>query len=198
MIDWIWNPGATMEPYPPLRWIACEQEMFVELMNRPFPGIDQITPELEKEFRRKAIARCWRRVHDTAKETNPNCMIWVTCCQVTSSDLAGSDMFREADIFMNEEGDISHVEGIRPIVGEHTRLLTCLANWNRQDPAAIIPQALKANIGLYGFTKPQINSILPPVSSYLSKPVDQFTGDNRNIAFFARIYNNRALDYVQK
>jgi hypothetical protein len=197
MIDWIWNPGATMEPYPSLRWLACEQEMFVELMNRPFPGVDNITPELEKEFRRKAIARCWRRIHDTAMETNPNCMIWVTCCQVTSSDLVDSDMFKEADIFMNEEGDVTHVEGIRNKVGEHTRLLTCLANWNQQDPAVIIPQAIKANIGLFGFTKPHANSLLPPVSYYLSKPVDEFERDDRNIAYFARIYNNLALDYVK-
>ena len=99
---------------------------------------------------------------------------------------------------MNEEGDISHVEGIRNIVGEHTRLLTCLANWNKQDPAAIIPQALKANIGLFGFTRPQINSLLPPVSWYLSKPVNEFERDNRNIAYLARIYNNLALDFVKK
>ena len=197
MIDWIWNPGATMEPYPPLRWLDCEQEMFVELMNSPFPGVENITPQLEKEFRRKAIARFWRRVHDTTKQTNPNCLIWVTVCQMSSSDLVGSDIFKEADILMNEEGDISHVEAVRNIVGEHTRLLTCLALWNRQDPATIIPQALKANIGLYGFTHPQINSLLPPVSYYLSKPVDQFERDDRNIAYFARIYNDLPLDYVK-
>ena len=199
MVDWIWNPGTTMEPYPPFKWLACEQEMFVELMNRPFPGMDNITPELEKEFRRKAIERCWRRIHDTAKKTNPNCLIWVTCCQITSSDLTGSEMFREADIFMNEAGDITHVEGIRNIVGKHTRLLTCLANWNKQNPAVIIPQAIKANIGLYGFARPPASSssLLPPVSYYLSKPVSEFKGDEQNIACFARIYNNLPLDYVR-
>ncbi|MBK7709775.1 MAG: hypothetical protein IPJ37_01520 [Bacteroidales bacterium] len=31
-IDWLWNPGATMEPYPPLKWIDCEQVMYTELM----------------------------------------------------------------------------------------------------------------------------------------------------------------------
>ena len=45
-IDWLWNPGATMEPYPPLKWIDCEQVMFKELMNQPFPGMDKITPEI--------------------------------------------------------------------------------------------------------------------------------------------------------
>ena len=198
MLDWIINPGTTLEPYPPLKWLACEQEMFVELMNRPFPGVDGITPELETEFRRKAIARCWRRLHDTAKETDPNCMIWISCCELTSQDLVGSDIFKEADLFMNEEGDNKRVEEIRNIVGEHTRLMTCLANWNKKDPAIIIPQALKANIGLFGFTKPKINSMLPPVSYYLSKPVGEFEGDDRNIAYFARIYNDLPIDYVKK
>ena len=198
MVDWLWNPGTTMEPYPPLRWIPCEQQMFVDLMGSPFPGKDNITPQLEQEFRRKAIARCWRRIHDTAKETNPNCLIWISCCQVSSQDLVGADVFKEADIFMNEEGDVSHVEGLRGIVGEHTRLLICLASWNQKDPSIIIPQAVKAHIGLYGFTKPQANSLLKPISYYLSKPVDQFKGDERNIACFARVYNGLSLDYVKE
>ena len=198
MIDWLINPGTTLEPYPPLKWLDCERKMYVELLNRPFPGVENITPEEETEFRRKALARAWRRIHDTAKETNPQCMIWISCCEVTSKDLVGSDMFKEADIFMNEEGNNSLVEDIRNIVGEHTRLMTCLASWNKKDPAVVIPQALKANIGLFGFTKPQINSMLPPVSYYLSKPVDEFEGDNRNIAYFARIYNNLSLDFVKK
>ena len=198
MVDWIWNPGSTMEPYPPLRWLLCEREMFAELMDRPFPGTENITPEVEKEFRQKAIARCWRRIHDTAKATNPDCQIWVTCCQVTSSDLDGSAMFKEADIFMNEAGDVAHVEKIRPLVGGHTRLLTCLASWNGKDPGVIIPQAIKAEIGLYGFTKPRVGSLLPPVSYYLSKPVGEFGGDERNIAYFARVYNGFEIDYVKE
>ena len=197
MLDWVWNPGATHEPYPPLKWLPCEQEMYVELMNSPFPGVDKITPALEQEFRRKAIARCWKRIHDTAKETDPNCLIWVTCCDVTSPDLVGSDMFKEADILINEGGDIAGVEILRNIVGNQTPLMTCLAVWNKQDPAEIIPQAVKANIGLFGFTKPQINSMLPPVSTYLSKSADEFGGDDRNIAYLARVYNNLPLDYVK-
>ena len=154
-------------------------------------------PQLEKEFRQKAIERFWRRLYNTAKETDPNCLIWVTCCQVSSSDLVGSSIFQEADIFMNEEGSISQLEEIRDIVGDHTRLLTCLALWNKQDPAEIIPQALKANVGIYGFTVPRVHSLLPPVSYFLSKQIDEFEGDYRNIAYLARIYNNLPLDYVK-
>jgi hypothetical protein len=90
------------------------------------------------------------------------------------------------------------VEGIRSLVGEHTRLLTCLAVWNGMDPGVIIPQAIKSGIGLYGFTKPQADSLLPPVSYYLSKPVDEFSGDSRSIAYFARIYNDLPIGYVNE
>lgn len=198
MLDWIWNPGATMEPYPPLKWLDCEQEMFAELMDKPFPGKEKITPEIETEFRRKSIARCWKRIYETAKKENPKCLIWVTCCQMSSNDLVDSDIFKEADILMNEEGNVANVESIRNRVGEHTRLLTCLALWNKQDPAVIILQAMKANIGLYGFTKPHQNSLLPPIDTYLAKPVDEFKGDDRNIAFFSRIFNGLNISYVAK
>ncbi len=198
MVDWLWNPGATMEPYPPLKWIECEKVMFSELMNQPFPGIDKITPETEHQFRRKAIDRCWKRIRETAKRTDPDCLIWLTCCQVTGKDVIGSDMFKEADLLMNEGGDLESVEKIRPMVGKHTRLLTCLANWNKQDAAEIVPGAIKANIGLYGFTKPGANSLLPPIDSYLSKSLDSFKGDDRNIAALARAYKELPSGYIKK
>ena len=197
MIDWIWNPGATMEPYPPLKWIGCEQEMFRELMNQPCPGIDKITPSIEHEFRRKAIDRCWMRIREAAKKTDPDCLIWLTCCQVTGSDVTGSAMFREADLLMNEGGDLASVEAIRSVVGPHTRLMTCLANWNKQDAAVIVPGAIKANIGLYGFTRPGANSLLPPIYTYLSHPVDSFKGDDRNIAALARAYKGLSSEYIR-
>jgi hypothetical protein len=108
-------------------------------------------------------------------------------------------MFKEADILINEGGDIAGVEILRNIVGNHnTPLMTCLAVWNKQDPVEIIPQAVKANIGLFGFTKPQINSMLPPVSVYLSKSADEYEGDDRNIANLARVYNNLPLKKKKK
>ena len=62
---------------------------------------------------------------------------------------------------MNEGGDIERVEAVKPMIGTHTRLITCLANWNEQDPTAIVPVALRQGIGLYGFTKPQADSLVP-------------------------------------
>ena len=197
-IDWLWNPGATMEPYPPLKWIPCEQVMFTELMGQPFPGIEKITTEIELKFRRKAIDRCWSRIRQTVKSTKPDCIVWLTSCQLTSKDIAGSDMLKEVDWVLNEAGDIATTESVKGMLGKHTRLVTCLANWNKQDPGKVIPAALKDKVGLYGFTKPVVGSIMPPVDYYLSKPVDSLKGDEKNIAVLARAYNKLPIEYVKK
>jgi len=187
-----------MEPYPPLVWMDCEQVMYSELMSQPFPGKDKITPEIELQFRRKAIGRCWKRIRETVKKTKTDCIIWLTSCQLTSKDIAGSDMLKEVDWVLNEAGDIATTESVRNMLGEHTRLVTCLANWNGQDPARIIPAAIKEKVGLYGFTKPVSGSMMPPVDYYLSKAIDSLKGDERNIAVLARAYNNLPFDYVRK
>ncbi|MCE5345190.1 MAG: hypothetical protein LLG13_02715 [Bacteroidales bacterium] len=197
-IDWLWNPGTTMEPYPPLRWMYCEQVMYEELMGQIFPGKNKITSEIELQFRRKAIDRCWRRIRETVKKTKPDCLIWLTSCQLTSRDIAGSDMLKEVDWVLNEAGDIATTESVRGMLGPHTRLVTCLANWNGQDPTEIIPVAIKEKVGLYGFTKPVEGSMMPPVDYYLSRHVDSLKGDERNIAVLARAYNNLPFDFVKK
>lgn len=197
-IDWLWNPGTTMEPYPPLKWLDCEKVMYAELMKEPFPGTDSITPEIENQFRRRAIDRAWQRIRQTVKNTKPDCIIWLTSCQLTSRDIAGSDMLRQVDWVLNEAGDIATTASVRSMLGEHTKLITCLANWNGQDPAVVIPAAINDNVGLYGFTKPVKGSFMPPVDYYLSVPADSLKGDERNIAVLARAYNNLPYDYVKK
>jgi len=46
-------------------------------------------------------------------------------------------MYQEIDGLMNEGGDIERVKAVKPMIGKHTRLITCLANWSQQDPTAI-------------------------------------------------------------
>jgi len=197
-IDWLWNPGTTREPYPPLKWLACEQVMFQELLNQPFPGIDKITPEIEHNFRRHAIDRCWKRIRETVKKTKPDCIIWLTSCQLTGKDIAGSDMLKEVDWVLNEAGDLATTMSARSMVGKQTRMVSCLANWNKQDPTKVIPASIKEGIGLYGFTRPVEGSLMLPVDYYLSKSIDSTKGDERNIAVLARAYNNLPFDYVKK
>jgi hypothetical protein len=197
-VDWLWNPGTTMEPYPPLKWMDCEQVMFKELMNQTFPGINKITPEIELQFRRKAIDRCWKRIRETVKKTKPDCIIWLTSCQLTSKDIAESDMLKEVDWLLNEACDITTTNAMHNMLGKNTRLVTCLANWNGQDPAKIIPAAIKEKVGLYGFTKPVSGSMMPPVDYYFSKSLDSLKADERNIGALARLYNNLPFEYVKK
>jgi hypothetical protein len=40
--------------------------------------------------------------------------------------------------------------------------------------------------------------VMPPVSYYLSNPVDSLRGDSKNIALLARAFNYLPFDYVKK
>jgi len=194
MIDWIWQPDRSARGG---KWLDCEKKVYEELMGQAFPGEDKLTKEQDLEYSRKAIERCWTTIHRAAKETKPRCIIWLSCHSPTHPHVVNSRMFKEVDWLMNEGGDLERVQAVRPMVGEHTRLLTCLANWNQQDPAVIVPAALKAGIGLYGFTKPRADSLLPPVQSYLAVPAGGWSGDAKNIAVLARVYLGIPLDYIR-
>jgi hypothetical protein len=194
MVDWLWNP---VTPDKPLRWLKCEREMFEELMHMPFPGADKIQPEVDMEFRRKAIDRCWTRIRDSAKKAKSDCIIWLSCNNLFRADIQGSLIFKQVDWLMNEAGVLTGIDAVRKMVGKNTRLLTCLANWNGQDPIKIVPQAMTTHVGLYGFTKPRQNSLPPSMDSYFSRPASEFQGDDRNIAVLARAYNGLPFDYVK-
>jgi hypothetical protein len=73
-----------------------------------------------------------------------------------------------------------------------------LARWNGQDPVKIVPAAIKGNVGLYGFTKPVIGSMMPPVDYYLSKSVDSLKGDEQNIAVLARAFNQLPFEFIKR
>jgi hypothetical protein len=198
MLDWFYNPGGGRDPLPPLRWLKCEQDMYQELMDSPFPGIDKITSDIELEFRRKAIERAWQRIKTTAKNAKSDCIIWLTAYEVNSKEYQGTSLLKEVDWLMNEAGDIERTKMMRDLAGSDTKLITCLANWNKQDPTQVVPAAIKENIGLYGFTKPVIGPMMKPVDFYLSNPIDSLDGDERNIAILARTFNNLPFDYVQE
>ncbi len=198
MLDWFYNPGGGRDPLPPLRWIPCEQVMYQELMTQPFPGKDKITAEIELNFRRKAIDRAWKQIKKITKKTKPDCIIWLTAYEVNSKEYSGTAMLKEVDWLMNEAGDISGTKVMRELTGSKTKLITCLANWNKQDPAEVVPAAINEKVGLYGFTKPNAGSMMTPVDYYLSKSVDSLKGDEKNIAVLARAYNNLPFNYVKK
>ena len=149
------------------------------------------------EFHRRAVDRCWDRIRKATKAADPDCIIWLSSHKLSHPQMVDSRMLREVDWLMNEAGDMESVAAVRDMVGEDTRLITCLANWNNQDPLDIVPEALEAGVGLYGFCSPGPNSLLPPVSTYLDSPLDSLRGDDKNIAVLARVYNQLPIDFTQ-
>lgn len=126
---------------------------------------------------------------------NPDCIIWLTSNNTMHPHAVNSDMYKEADWLMNEAGDIKRALSVKPMIGKHTRLITCLARWNGQDATKVVPEALEAGVGLYGFTKPrQHGSGLVPLEGILSRPVSELRGDDRNIAVLARAFNAVSVD----
>ena len=193
MIDWIWQPTRNSTGG---KWLECEKKLYAQLMDKEFPGEDELSKKQEVAYNRKAIDRCWKTIHKAAKDANPNCIVWLTSNNPTNPDVVNSDMYKEVDWLMNEGGDLKRIKAIKPMVGKDTRLITCLANWNGQDPTKVVPEALKAGVGLYGFAKPGGNSLLP-LETLLARPVSELKGDDRNIAVLARAYHGASIDSVR-
>jgi len=59
-----------------------------------------------------------------------------------------------------------------------------------------VPDALKAGIGLYGFTKPRTGGGLVNLENILATPVASLKGDDRNIAVLMRAYHGASLESV--
>lgn len=194
MLDWLRMP--TSRASNSNHWLECEKKLYTQLMSSPFPGEDKIVPDQMTEYGRKAIDRCWQTIRKAAKETNPNCLVWLTSHDVNDPPLINSSALKETDWLLNEAGDLKRTADAKRMIGTHTRLITCLAAWNKQDPGVVVPAAQKDGIGLYGFTKPTEGSLKPPVSHYLRKPPTAFTGDERNIAALARAFLGRPQDFV--
>ena len=191
MLDWLRMPTSRASNGG--RWLDCEKALYTQLMKEPFPGEQQLPEAKMVEYGRRAVDRCWGVIRNAAKETNPNCIVWLTCCDVNDPHIINSRALRETDWLLNEAGDLKRTGDAKRMIGAHTRLITCLANWNAQDPALIVPAALKEGIGLYGFTKPGADSLLP-LESLLSRPVGELKGDEKNIAVLARVFHGVSLE----
>ena len=195
MIDWFYQPSRASTDG---KWLNTEMERYEELMEKQFPGEKQLSTEDYDAYSRLAIAACWDVIYKATKETNPDCIIWLTSFDITHPHIVNSKMFKQVDWLMNEAGDMESVAAVKNMVGENTRLITCLANWNRQDPKVVVPRAIESGVGLYGFTKPGSSSLLLPINNYLESPVDSLSGDEKNIAVLARVYNQLPIDFIQK
>ena len=195
MIDWFYQPNRSSHDG---KWLEIEKDLYSELMGHPFPGEDLLSEEDYHTYSRLAIEDCWNTIYKAAKETNPDVIIWLTAFDITHPHYLNSRMFQEVDWLMNEEGDIRKIDSIKNMVGDHTQLITCLAKWNKKDPVDVVSNAIKADIGLYGFTKPDPNSVKPYMDYYYSAPIDSFEADDQIIATFARVFNGKELDFMKR
>ncbi len=190
MIDWVWQPKRLSTEG---KWIEAEKKLYEQLMGEPFPGEDKLTGEQDLKYSRKAIDRCWKTIRKAAKDANGDCIVWLTSNHLNHPHVTNSDMYRQADWLMAEAGRIKHIEQVRKMIGEHTRLITCMARWNGQDPTRAVPEAVKAGVGLYGFARPA-NSGTISLDRILPRQVCELSDDDQNIAVLARAYRGASLD----
>ena len=189
MLDWFYQPERK-------ELKDCEKKLYEQLMNEVYPGDGKLSKEKEIEYSRKSIDRAWKSIRKAAKDANPECIIFLSAFDPMHPHIVNSAMFKEVDWLMNEGGDLERIKAIKPMIGKHTRLITCLANWNQQDATVVVPAALKEGIGLFGFAKPGADSLLP-LKSLLTHSVDKLKGDDRNIAVLARAYHGASISSVR-
>lgn len=192
MTDWMFNPQDGGQPF---RWLPCEQRMYRELFGEPFPGADKVTPERKAEFLRRAVERCWGRIHGTAKRVKPDCVLWLSCHNVGSPTVAGSRLFREVDWLMNENPNRAGFDAVSKVIGPQTRLIQCCVGWgDAHDARRLTAEATAEGTGIYGFAAPTPNSLPLPIATYKDRPIGSFTGNDRNIAILARFFNGLPID----
>ena len=200
MIDWVWNPSQrTMSPGKNAReqWLECEKTMYAKLMGRPFPGEDRLSPSDKLAYERRALDRCWTRIHAAAKRANPNCVIWLSCNDLKHPAVIDSKMFQEIDWLMNEHPDPASIAAVAKMAGPHAQLVQCLVGWGDQhDAKKVLENPEFRKLGIYGFAKPGENSLPLPIADYRSKPVGTFTGNDKNIAVLLRYFHGLPLDFI--
>jgi hypothetical protein len=162
MIDWAFSvPVSTDEP---IRWLDCEKRMYAELFGRPFPGKDKMGVKEVLEYHRRALDRCWRRIHEVAKSTKPDCIIWLSCFDLSHPQVVNSVMLREADWVMNETPTPEKLDAAYKMVGPQTKLIQCVSGGDpAYDASKVLGDPKYRDVGLYGFApQPDSKTTVPP------------------------------------
>lgn len=157
MVDWLWN----VDPI----WMRCEVEMYEELMGGPFPGATAVSTEQREEFNVRATQRAWERIHATTKEARKDCIIWLSCNNPLDPQLQRTSVPSEVDWLMNEHPDPARLKAAGQVKGPETRLIQCIVGWEGNpvdhDAAALLDILRLADVGLYGFARPDPKTTLP-------------------------------------
>ncbi len=188
MIDWAFSPPMPGRKGEVL-WLDCEQEMYAELFGRPFPGKEKIDAKETMEFQRRALDRCWQRIHEAAKGCKPDCIIWLSCYNLRDAQVVGSRMFREVDWLMNEHPDLASLAAVEKEKGPRTTIVQCLCGWGDQhDPRRLVSDPKYAGIGLYGYARADVQTTVPPEGTDENA---QDRANARNIERLREIYHGK-------
>jgi hypothetical protein len=204
MIDWLFPPAgepsmaASRDPrreFNSGQWLDADKRLYAQLMNQPFPGEDKLTPTQKLDYDRQATQRCWRRIYEATKKAKPDAIIWLSCHNLKAPSLEGCTIFKEIDWLMNENPDAAGLDFARKLVGPKVQFVQCLVGWGDQhDAKKYLSGQVPPELAIYGFAKPNENSLPLPIAEYLSKPIEAFKGNDKNIATLARWFNGRPLD----
>ncbi len=180
MIDWVFN-ASHFYPNKTYKWLDCEKTMYQELFGEPFPGEQAMDAARIADFNRRALERCWERIHSATKTAKADCIIWLSCYDLQHPQVVGSRMLQEVDWVMNEHPDPAKLEMARKAVGANVKLIQCICGWGDQhNAAAIVADPRFASMGLYGFARPDAETTLPP---------EDDSGNARNIAAMRKAFN---------
>lgn len=195
MIDWVWMPNRKANNG---QWLDAEKKLYEQLMGETFPGEKNLTKDKTLTYGQKAIDRCWSAIRKAAKDANPNCVIWLTTNNVNHPLVKDSNMYKEVDWLMGESGKLEEILKLKPMVGEHTQLITCMSDFGGGDPTQAVPEAIEAGVGLYGYAKPSDRNSTIPLEKIFTKQLSELNGNDQRIAVLSRAYRGLSIDAVWK
>jgi hypothetical protein len=192
LLDQVFNVSG----YVSGEWLECEQAMYREILGKPFPGAENLSASEIADFRRWSADRLLYRLCSTIRRAKPDCLIWI-------NGMDWAYEFPKADWYLNEPMDLSQITEARyRLAGLPHRYLQTMVGWASHDPRIVIANTNNLGMDFYGFMELVNGSMPPPVSDFLTRPVEFFTGtdylsvSDRNLAALARIYQGKPLKYV--
>mgnify|MGYP006425865947 CR=1 FL=1 len=195
MIDWVWMPNRKANAG---LWIESEKILYEQLMGQVFPGEKNLSPQQDMTYSRAAIERTWKTIHKAAKAANPDCLLWLTTNQVEHPHVFNSQMYRDVEWLMGEQGKLNEIEELKISLGTNSQFITCMSDFGHSDATVEVPNAIEAGIGLYGYAKPTEETGLIPLDNILSSDLSQLSGNEQRIAVMARAYRGKSLSSIWK
>jgi hypothetical protein len=188
ILDWFYNASHPYERDKKVEWLACEKQMWTELMGEAFPGEDRLEKANVNEYHRRAVDRAWGRVRDAARAAKPDCIIWLTAFDVTLPEVADARILKEADWLMNESPKPEYLVAAKKMKGPKTKLIQCICGWgDSHDTNKFVTDPKFADVGLYGYNAADPATTLPATKS--ADPV--LEANARNVEIIRQAYNKK-------